>query len=99
MNKKTEFYYYDPAFFLDDEEMMFTYLQDAMQEGDKEFIAALEAVSRSLGMTELAKKTGLSRETIYKTLNSVTKPQDENLQKIFAGLNSKMPLIPENVHS
>ena len=79
--------------------MMLIYLQDAMQEGDKEFIAALEAVSRSLGMTELAKKTGLSRETIYKTLNSVTKPQDENLQKIFAALTPKMPLVSENAHS
>ena len=50
-------------------------------------------------MTELAKKTGLSRETIYKTLNSVTKPQDENLQKIFAALTPKMPLVSENAHS
>lgn len=50
---------------LDDEEMMLTYLQDAMQQGDKEFIKALETVARAKGITELARHSGLSRESLY----------------------------------
>jgi probable addiction module antidote protein len=43
-------------------------------------------------MTELAQKTGLSRESLYKTLNGVTKPRYESIQKILAALNIKFTL-------
>lgn len=86
---KINFYPFDAAWFLDSDEIMLMYLQDAMQEGDKEFMKALETVARAKGITELAKRTGLSRESLYKTLNGVTKPRFESIQKILAALNLK----------
>lgn len=88
-----EFYPYDPALFLDSEEMILGYLQDAINEGEKEFLEALEAVSRALGMTELSKRTGIPRESLYKTLNGKTKPRYESIQKILAGLNLKFSIV------
>lgn len=79
--------------FLDNDEIIVSYLQDAMQEGDKEFMKALETVARAKGMTELAKRTGLSRESLYKTLNGETKPRFESIQKILAALNIKLSLV------
>lgn len=88
-----EFYPYDTALFLDNEEIILEYLQDAMNESDEEFIKALETVSRALGMTELAKRTGLSRESLYKMLNGKTKPRYESISKILSGLNLKFSLV------
>lgn len=85
---------YDTACFLDSDEIMLLYLQDAMREGDKKFIKALETVARAKGITELARQTGLSRESLYKTLNGVTKPRFESIQKILAALNLKFTLAP-----
>ncbi|MDE7013018.1 MAG: putative addiction module antidote protein [Mailhella sp.] len=88
-----KFYPFDTAMFLDNDEIIVSYLQDAMQEGDKEFMKALETVARAKGMTELAKRTGLSRESLYKTLNGETKPRFESIQKILAALNIKLSLV------
>ena len=88
-----KFYPFDTAMFLDNDEIIVSYLQDAMQEGDKEFTKALETVARAKGMTELAKRTGLSRESLYKTLNGETKPRFESIQKILAALNIKLSLV------
>lgn len=87
-----KFYPFDAAMFLNNDELILEYLQDAMQEGDKEFMQALETVARAKGMTELAKRTGLSRESLYKTLNGETKPRFESIQKILAALNIKLSL-------
>lgn len=83
---------FDTAMFLDNDEIIVSYLQDAMEEGDKKFMKALETVARAKGMTELAKKTGLSRESLYKTLNGTTKPRYESIQKILTALNLKLTL-------
>lgn len=87
---------FDTAMFLDNDEIIVSYLQDAMEEGDKEFMKALETVARAKGMTELAKKTGLSRESLYKTLNGETKPRYESIQKILTALNLKLTLALAN---
>lgn len=89
-----KFYDFDTAYFLDNDEIIISYLQDAMEEGDKEFMKALETVARAKGMTELARKTGLTRASLYKTLNGETKPQYDSILKILAALNIKIQFAP-----
>lgn len=96
---KIKFYPFDTAMFLDSDEIIIGYLQDAMEEGDKEFMKALETVARAKGMTELAKKAGISRESLYKTLNGETKPRYESIQKILAALNLKFTLAAAEKNS
>ncbi|RZN57500.1 addiction module antidote protein [Avibacterium paragallinarum] len=43
--------------------------------------------AKARGMTELAKQTGLGRESLYKTLSKGSKPRFETIQKILAAFN------------
>jgi probable addiction module antidote protein len=45
------------------------YWQDMLADGDPSSVAiALRTVSETIGMTELARRTGLAREALYKIL-------------------------------
>jgi probable addiction module antidote protein len=47
------------------------FLSEALRDGDyAAFPLALRTVAEVLGMSELARRTGLSRETLYRTLSS-----------------------------
>ena len=63
---------FDAAEFLRDEADIETFLDDAMESGDIRVIAAaLGAVARARGMTKLAQETGLSRESLCRTLRAI----------------------------
>ncbi|QZP16531.1 putative addiction module antidote protein [Avibacterium paragallinarum] len=62
---------------------------ETLKEGDtEEFLQALNDVARARGMTELAKQTGLGRESLYKTLSKGSKPRFETIQKILTAFNA-----------
>ncbi|HDL4123619.1 addiction module antidote protein, partial [Mannheimia haemolytica] len=50
-------------------------------------------VARARGMAELAKQTGLGRESLYKTLAKGSKPRFDTIQKILGAFN--LVLIPQ----
>ena len=84
---------YDTAEFLDNEELIAEYLAVAMEDPDPDvFIAALATVARARGMTQLAKDSGLSRESLYKTLAPGAKPRFETIVKITKALG--VPMAP-----
>lgn len=85
---------FDVAEFLDDEETIRAYLAEVLQEGDQdEFLEALNDVARARGIAELARQTGLGRESLYKTLSKGSKPRFETIQKILAAFN--LILVPQ----
>jgi len=68
---------YDVAEFLETPEEMAAYLEACIQEsdGDAAFIAkALGDIVRAKGMTQIARETGLSRESLYKALSGDRSP-------------------------
>lgn len=84
---------YDTAEFLDNEQVIAEYLAVAMEDPDPDvFIAALATVARARGMTQLAKDSGLSRESLYKTLAPGAKPRFETIVKITRALG--VPFAP-----
>lgn len=84
---------YDTAEFLDNEELIAEYLAVAMEDPDPDvFITALATVARARGMTQLAKDSGLSRESLYKTLAPGAKPRFETIVKITKALG--VPMVP-----
>ena len=87
---------YDTAEFLDNEELIAEYLAVAMEDPNPDvFIAALATVARARGMTQLAKDSGLSRESLYKTLAPGAKPRFETIVKITRALGVPMaPVAP-----
>ena len=84
MVKLTKF---DMAEYLDSEELMLEYLNQALSEDDpKAFLKALNTVSRAQGMSNLAQKTGLSRETLYLALSEKGNPSWNTMWKIASAL-------------
>ena len=66
---------FDAAEYLEDQADMVAYLEAALEEDDPQlFIKALGTVARSKGMTELARKSGIGRESLYKALSEVGNP-------------------------
>ncbi|MDD7544842.1 addiction module antidote protein [Actinobacillus porcinus] len=86
---------FDPAEFLTDEETIAAYLTETFATGtQEEFIQALSTVARARGMTQLAKDTGLPRESLYKTLSGASKPRFDTIAKISSALGLNIAFIP-----
>ena len=83
-------YPYDSAELLDTAEAVRYYLEAACEEDDPASIThALGVVARSKGMTEIAKKTGLTRESLYKALSAAGNPEFATVLKVLAALDLK----------
>jgi probable addiction module antidote protein len=80
------------AEFLQTPEEMAAYLEACIEqsEGDAAFIAkALGDIARAKGMTQIARETGLSRESLYKALSGDRSPSLETILKVVAALGLK----------
>jgi probable addiction module antidote protein len=59
---------FDPAEYLDDSESIAAYLTDALESEDPAFVAdALGVVARARGMSEVARKAGVSRKPLSRS--------------------------------
>ena len=84
---------YDVAEYLHTPEEMAAYLEAAMEEadGDAAFIArALGDIARAKGMTQIARESGLSRESLYKALSGDRSPEFETILKVINALGLKL---------
>ena len=67
------------------------YLEAVFEDGDPELIGyALGAVSRSKGMTEIARRTGLGRQSLYKALSPEGQPEFATVLKVVRALGLKL---------
>lgn len=76
---------YNPADELKTAEDIAAYLEIAMEDEDERvLLMALRNSTDSIGgMTELARRTGLSRETLYRTLSRQGNPKFTTLRSIL----------------
>lgn len=82
---------YDAAEYLNSEEEMAAYLEAAFSEGDpKLVIQALGTIARARGMTQLARKTGLRRESLYKALSLEGNPEFGTILKVVKALGIRL---------
>ena len=91
--KKTSTTRYDVAEHLRTPEEMAAYLEACMEEadGDAAFIAkALGDIARARGMSQVAKDTGLSRESLYKALSGERTPGFDTILKVLSALKIKL---------
>lgn len=81
---------FDIVKYLDSDEAIAMYLTEIAETGDSnDFIVALGDVARAKGIAEIAQKTGLARESIYKALSSGSKPRFDTIMRIMQALNLK----------
>lgn len=86
---KTKISRYDVAEHLRTPEEMAAYLEATLEEakGDAAFIAkALGDIARAKGMTQVARDTGLSRESLYKALSGDRSPGFDTILKVMSAL-------------
>ena len=84
---KTKTRRWDAANYLKSEKDIVAYLEAALEEGDAAlFTAALGDVARAKGMAEVARKTGLGRESLYKALSSDGNPEFATVLKVVRSL-------------
>lgn len=92
---KTKTLTWDPAQHLETEEDMAAYLEAALEEGDPALVAAaLGDIARAKGMTQLARETGLGRESLYKALSPTGNPEFATVMKVVAALGLKLHATP-----
>ena len=93
MSKKISTTRYDVAEHLQTPEEMAAYLEVCLEEadGDAAFIAkALGDIARAVGMTQVARDAGLSRESLYKALSGERSPDFDTILKVIGALGLKL---------
>src|ERR1035438_3286901 len=86
---------YDSAEYLEDDQAIAEYLEEAMkiamEDSDPSFLAvALGTVARARGMTQVARDAGLSREILYKALGADGNPEFGTVLKVLQALGLKL---------
>ena len=78
---------FDIAEYLDSEEMIAAYLNEALNDDDPNtFLMAIGDVAKARGMTQIAKDAGLGRESLYKALVPNAKPRYDTIIKLIHSL-------------
>ena len=86
---------FDMANYLHSEEEIAEYLRQVLQDNDPaELAGALGDIARARGMTQLARDTGLSRESLYKSLSGERAPSSDTLFKVIHAMGFKLSLEP-----
>ncbi len=93
--KPTRTRVWDPARYLTNDAEVIAYLQAALEEGDPALIAAaLGDVARARGMTTVAKKAGLGRESLYKALSPGGNPEFATVMRVIHALGLRLRAVP-----
>ena len=84
---------WDSAEYLNSDEDIALYLDACLEEAgdDPAFIAkALGNIARARGMSQLARETGLGRESLYKALSGEGNPSFATILKVIRALGVKL---------
>lgn len=86
---------FDFAEHLDSPEMLAAYLSEAFFDGDSALIAnVLGDAARAKGMPEVAARSGLARESLYKALRPGSQPRLETILRVLKALGLKLVVQP-----
>ena len=68
-----------------------TFLQETLETGNEsDFLHALNIAARAMGMTEVAKKAGVTRASLYKSLSENGNPRFLTISKIAKALGCRL---------
>ena len=82
---------FDAARYLTDDDAVAEYMNAVLETGDSDLLLmALGDVARARGMAQVAKDTGLGRESLYKALAPGAKPRFDTVLKVARALGVKL---------
>lgn len=77
--------------YLKTEENIAGYLTAVLENGDPAlFVAAIGDIARAKGMTDIAKKSGVTRESLYRALKIEARPRFETVTRVIHALGMKL---------
>ena len=85
---------FDIASFLEDDATIVSYLNAALEDGDQAFLlTALGDIARARGMSQVSAHSGLSRESLYKTLRPNARPRFDTINRVFQALDIQLVAV------
>jgi probable addiction module antidote protein len=82
---------WDVVDYLKTDKDMANYLEAAIEDGDSALIsAALGDIARAKGMSQVARKAGLGRESLYKALSPNGNPEFATILKVVKALGLRL---------
>ncbi|MGD9210967.1 MAG: putative addiction module antidote protein [Desulfobacteraceae bacterium] len=82
---------FDIAEHLETENDIRDFLNEVAATGNEsDFIHALSTAARAMGMTEVAKKAGVTRASLYKSLSENGNPRFETISKVTKALGCRL---------
>lgn len=82
---------FDAADYLANGRAIAEYLSAALEDPNPDmFLTAVKTAARAHGMAQLAKDTGMGRESLYKALASGAKPRYDTLLKVTRALGVRL---------
>jgi probable addiction module antidote protein len=92
---KNELIPFDITEYLDSQEAIAEYLSQVLEDGDNdEFIRAIGHIAKAKGMAQIAKDTGLGRESLYKAFRPNAKPRFDTVMKVINSLQIQFLATP-----
>ncbi len=92
---KNELVRFDITEYLDSDESIAEYLSQVLEDGDNdEFIRAIGHIAKAKGMAQIAKDTGLGRESLYKAFRANAKPRFDTVLKVINSLQIQLSASP-----
>lgn len=86
---------FDAAEYLDNEEVIAAYLQDALEDDDPDvFLLAVADVVKARSMTRVSRDSGLGRESLYKTIRPGSRPGFATITRLLGALGVKLRAVP-----
>jgi probable addiction module antidote protein len=81
---------FDAARYLTDDAAIAEYMNAVLEANDLDLLLlALGDIARARGMAQIAKETGLARESLYKALTPGAKPRFDTVLKVARALGIK----------
>jgi probable addiction module antidote protein len=91
---KTKTRPWDVAVHLETIEDMAAYLEAALEDGDPQLVAAaLGDIARAKGMAQIARESGLGRESLYKALSPEGNPEFATVLKVVRALGLELHAV------
>ena len=95
MVKVSELKRFDVVDYLDSDAAIAEYLSVVLEDNDPDLmIAALGDIARARGMAQIAKDTGLGRESLYKALREGASPRFDTISRVLKALGVKLVAVP-----
>jgi probable addiction module antidote protein len=82
---------FDVVDYLRSEKDIAAYLSAVLEDGDPAlFVAAIGDIAKAKGMSEIAKKSGVTRESLYRALKIEARPRFETVAKVVHALGMRL---------